>query len=75
MEVHHGLFSAERRAGSDKVFNRENLLAQSRPSRFQRMEVRGLSLELQLVYVASDWAHDFIRIGGLVALADTIYLL
>lgn len=39
------------------------------------MEVRRLSLELQLVYLASHWAQDFIRIGGLVALADTIYLL
>jgi hypothetical protein len=67
------LFSAERRAGSAKVFSRENLAAQSRPSRFQGMEVRRLSLELQLVYLASHWAQDFIRIGGLVALADTIY--
>ena len=63
MEVHHGLFSAERRAGSDKVFSRENLLAQSRPSRFQGMEVRGLSLELELVYVASHWAQYFIMIA------------
>ena len=39
------------------------------------MEVRRLSLELQLVYLASHWAQDFTRIGGLVALADTIYLL
>jgi hypothetical protein len=75
VEVHHGLFSAQRRAGSAKVFGRENLAAQSRPSRFQGMEVRRLSLELQLVYLASHWAQDFIRIGGVVALADTIYLL
>ena len=75
VEVHHGLFSAERRAGSATVFSRENLAAQSRRSRFQGMEVRRLSLELQLVYLASHWAQDFARIGGLVALADTIYLL
>lgn len=75
VEVHHGLFSAERRAGKARVFSRENLAAQSRPSRFQGMEVRRFSLELQLVYLASHWAQDFIRIGGLVALADTIYLL
>jgi hypothetical protein len=75
VEVHHALFSTERRAGSATVFSRENLAAQSRPSRFQGMEVRRLSLELQLVYLASHWAQDFTRIGGLVALADTIYLL
>jgi hypothetical protein len=34
-----------------------------------------LSLELQLVYLASHWAQDFTPIGGLVALTDTIYLL
>jgi hypothetical protein len=39
------------------------------------MEVCRLSLELQLVYLASHWAQDFTRIGGLVALVDTIYLL
>jgi hypothetical protein len=75
VEVHHALFSSKRRAGSATVFSRENLAAQSRPSRFQGMEVRRLSLELQLVYLASHWAQDFTRIGGLVALADTIYLL
>jgi hypothetical protein len=75
VEVHHALFSTERRAGSATVFSRENLAAQSRPSRFRGMEVRRFSLELQLVYLASHWAQDFTRIGGLVALADTIYLL
>jgi Uncharacterised nucleotidyltransferase len=75
VEVHHGLFSPQRRAGSARVFSWENLAAQSRPSRFQGMEVRRFSLELQLVYLASHLAQDFIRIGGLVALVDTIYLL
>ncbi|HEX6440173.1 MAG TPA: nucleotidyltransferase family protein [Candidatus Binatia bacterium] len=75
VEVHHGLFSTERRAGSAKIFSRENLAAQTRPSRFQGIEVRRLSFELQLVYLASHWAQDFARVGGLVALVDTIYLL
>jgi hypothetical protein len=75
VEVHHALFSAERRASSASIFSRENLAAQLRPSRFQGAEVCRLSLELQLIYLASHWAQDFARIGGLVALADTIYLL
>ena len=75
VEIHHALFSTERRASSASLFSRESLEAQSRPSRFQGMEVRRLSLELQLVYLASHWAQDFTRIGGLVAFADTIYLL
>ena len=75
VEVHHALFSPERRASSASIFSRENLAAQLRPSRFQGAEVCRLSLELQLVYLASHWAQDFTPIGGLVALADTIYLL
>ncbi len=75
VEVHHGLFSAGRRASSASIFSCENLAAQLRPSRFQGVEVCRLSLELQLVYLASHWAQDFTRIGGLVALVDTIYLL
>ena len=75
VEVHHALFSPERRAGNARVFSHENIAAQSRPSLFQGAEVFRLSLELQLIYLASHWAQDFARIGGLVALADTMYLL
>ena len=75
VEVHHGLFSAGRRASGADVFSQENVTAQLRPSRFQGTAVCRLSLELQLVYLASHWAQDFTRIGGLVALVDTIYLL
>ena len=75
VEVHHALFSAERRASSASIFSAENLAAQLRPSRFQGADVRRLSLELQLVYLASHWAQDFTPIGGVVALTDTIYLL
>jgi hypothetical protein len=75
VEVHHGLFSAGRRASRAHIFSREDLTAQLRPSRFQGTEVYRLSLEMQLVYLATHWAQDFTRIGGLVALADTIYLL
>jgi Uncharacterised nucleotidyltransferase len=75
VEVHHGLFSPQRRAGSARVFSPENIAGQSRPSQFQGREVRRLSLELQLIYLAAHWAQDFARVGGMVAFADTIYLL
>jgi hypothetical protein len=75
VEVHHALFSHHRRAASAWVFSPQNIAAQLRPSQFQGREIRRLSLELQLVYLAAHWAQDFARVGGLVALADTIYLL
>jgi hypothetical protein len=75
VQVHHALFSPRRRASTAFIFSRENLDAQLRLSRFHGAEVCRLSLELQLVYLASHWAQDFTRMGGLVAFADTIYLL
>jgi Uncharacterised nucleotidyltransferase len=75
VEVHHALFSPHRRAASAWVFSPQNIAAQLRPSRFQGREVRRLSLELQIIYLAAHWAQDFARVGGMVALADTIYLL
>ena len=56
------------------MFSRESIALNHGPLGSRR-EVRRLSLELQLIYLASHWAQDFARIGGLVALADTIYLL
>jgi hypothetical protein len=75
IEVHHGLFSPKRRASGARVFQLQALLGQSRPSQFQGREVRRLSLELQLVYLAMHWAQDFQTVGGMVALVDTVYLL
>jgi hypothetical protein len=75
IEIHHGLLSPQRRASATKSFSRETLESQLRPSQFQGMEVRRLSMELQLVYLACHWAQDFQRVGGMVALVDAIYLL
>ena len=75
IEVHHALFSPHRRAAGARVFSPQSIAAQSRLSQFQGREIRRLSLELQLVYLAAHWAQDFARVGGLVALVDTIYLL
>ena len=75
IEVHHGLFSPKRKASSARVFQPQTLLAQSRQSQFQGREVRRLTLELQLVYLATHWAQDFQTVGGMVALVDAICLL
>jgi hypothetical protein len=75
VEVHHGLFAPRRRASGAKIFQPETVLAQSLPSQFRGIEVRRLSPELQLVYVATHWAQDLPTIGGMVALVDAIYLL
>lgn len=75
VEVHHALFAPRRRASGAKVFQTETVLAQSRPSQFQGIEIRRLSSELQLVYIAAHWAQDPPSIGGMVALVDAIYLL
>jgi hypothetical protein len=75
VEVHHSLLSPKREASRDRIFQPETILCQSRPSQFQGREVRRLSFELQLVYLATHWAQDFRRVGGMVGVVDAIYLL
>ena len=75
VEVHRGLFPPKSKLGADKVFSRENLKNQLRPSEFQGRKVARLSNELQIVYIASHWAYSFSVVGGMVAMMDIIYLL
>jgi hypothetical protein len=75
VEVHRGLFSPNRRASAAGIFQPDTVRAQSRRSQFQGREVRRLTAELQLIYLAAHWAQDFQRMGGLVAVVDAIYLL
>jgi hypothetical protein len=75
VEVHHALLSPQRRASKAMVFQPENVFAQLRASDFRGRQVRRLSSELQLVYLATHWAQDFNRIGSLIAVMDTLYLL
>ncbi|MGH7773743.1 MAG: nucleotidyltransferase family protein [Candidatus Binatia bacterium] len=74
VEVHRGLFGSKSRVGADKVFSRENLKNQLRPSEFQGRKVARFSDELQIVYIASHWAQNFQAIGGTIAMLDVIYL-
>jgi hypothetical protein len=75
VEVHHALLSPRRQASKARIFQPENLRMQLRLSDFRGRQVRRLSSELQLVYLATHWAQDFQRVGGMVAVVDTIYLL
>jgi hypothetical protein len=42
---------------------------------FRGHTVWQLSAELQLVYIAAHWAQSCKRLGGMIAMVDTIYLL
>jgi hypothetical protein len=75
VEVHRQLFPRESKVGVDNVFSPKNVHAQLRPSEFRGRKVTRLSNELQIVYIASHWAQDFKVIGGIVEMADMIYLL
>jgi hypothetical protein len=75
VEIHRGLVPRWKPVGEDKVFSADNVRAERRPAEFRGRPVTRLSDELQVVYLASHWAFDFKRVGGVVALLDMIYLL
>jgi hypothetical protein len=75
VEVHQRLFPVWSPVGSDKVFSIDNVRTERRPAEFRGRPVDRLSDELQVVYLASHWAIDFRRLGGMVAMFDMIYLL
>ena len=75
VEVHRALHPTWKPIGLDRVFSAENIKAERRPAKFRGQLVNRLSDELQIVYLASHWAFDFRRVGGMVAMIDLIYLL
>jgi hypothetical protein len=75
VEIHRALAPAWSPVGSDKAFSSANVGAERRPAEFRGRRVNRLSDELQVVYLASHWAYDFRRVGGMVAMLDMIYLL
>jgi hypothetical protein len=75
VEVHRALLSPKKRASSATIFQNDTVFSQMHYSRFQGREVRRLRPELQLVYLATHWAQDFQRVGGMVAIVDAIVLL
>jgi hypothetical protein len=75
VEVHHALLSPKKIASSATIFQNDTVFSQLHYSQFQGREVRRLQPELQLVYLATHWAQDFQRVGGMVAIVDAIHLL
>jgi hypothetical protein len=75
VEVHRALFSADSDVSSDKVFSPDNLRAELLSSEYGGRAVYHLSDEFQLVYVATHWAREFKRVGGMVGMLDLIYLI
>ena len=75
VEVHHGLLAPRKSATRAVIFKPETFAGQLRPSQFRGREVRRLSCELHLVYLATHWAQDFHKVGGMVALVDTMVLM
>jgi len=75
VEIHRGLFPVSGPVGADRVFSADSVAAERRPAEFRGRSVYSLSDELQIVYLASHRASDFSRVGGMVGMLDTIYLL
>lgn len=77
LEVHRALFSVRSPVGSDRVFSVDNVKAARVRAELRGRLVNRLSDELQIIYVASHWAYGsgFVRVGGMVAMLDMIYLL
>jgi hypothetical protein len=75
VEVHRGLFPPHTQLGMARVFGLEHLTRQLRPSTFRGRPVTRLSDALQIAYTAAHWASAFKGVGGVVAMADLLYLL
>lgn len=75
VEVHHALFAARSALGEEPAFAADNVRAQLRPCRFRERPARRLSDELHLVHLASHWARGLRVIGGMIAMADAVFLL
>jgi len=75
VEVHRALFSADSEVSSDRVFGPGCLRSEVSSSECQGRPVNRLSDELQFVYIATHWALELRRVGGMIAMLDLIYLL
>jgi hypothetical protein len=75
IEIHRALCSKRSPIAEDPIFSLERVNAERVLSAFRQQAVYRLSAELQIVYLASHWAYDFKRVGGLIAALDMIYLL
>jgi hypothetical protein len=78
IEVHWGLFSSLSIFATDPLFHPDHVATQLRLSTFQGRPVTRLSAELQLVYIAAHWHHQYNILaveGAMIAMVDLLYLL
>ena len=75
VELHTGLFPASQGFDRAGPFSAHQVLAEQRRSELEGRAVFRLSPELQVVYIASHWAHDFAPATGPRGLLDMLLLL
>jgi hypothetical protein len=75
VELHTELFPTSAGFGAAGPFSPREVLAERRHSTLAGRDVFRLSPELQVVYIASHWAHDFSAATGARALLDMLLLL
>ena len=75
VEVHVALFPPGSPPGKDSVFAASNVAAELETSSFRGHEVRRLSAELQVPYLAAHWGFELETIGALVPMIDLLLLL
>src|SRR5262245_7764161 len=75
IEVHTALFPPGKRLGTAGPFSPDHVRAERRASKLEGRPVFRLSAELQVPYIATHWALDFVPTAGARALLDMILLL
>jgi hypothetical protein len=75
VELHTGLFPPSLRLGEGSPFSPSAVRAERRTSALEGRRVFRLSAELQVPYIASHWAFDFVPTAGARALLDMLLLL
>jgi hypothetical protein len=75
VEIHRALSSPKGERVVEDVLAPHHVLANLEPAELEGRRTSRLTGELQLVYIASHWAHGFTVVGGALALLDAIYLM
>ncbi len=75
IEVHTQLFRDGGWRADIPAFSLSNIRQEMLVFEFEGEEIKRLSAELQIVYIAAHWVEDCKPQGGLFAIWDTVYLL
>lgn len=75
VEVHRALFPSRSELAAEAVFAPGTIRRQLRASQFRGRPVSRLSPELQIVYLSCHWAREHRLVGGMVPMADLVFLL